>query len=427
MKMKKMIHLVVSLLIMTALAGCGSGELPNTPISTPGSPIKAASLPAPAQKADPAVVEGVNGMGIEMLKRIYPDMKGENYMISPMSISLALSMTMNGAEGETFLQMRDALHFSGMQMDAINRGHKDLMSILLNPDNSDKVKVEIANALWAREELTLQEPFQTACREYYNGQTQFLDFNDPGTVDIINAWVREETHDMVESIIDEPIDPLTVLFLINTLYFDGKWSEPFDPEDTFDGTFTKADGSTVTVPMMRAEQDMRVYYDPEAELDCFGKSFGDSGRLEMLFIRPREDLAGFIQEFSSDQLDGMVAGSNTEEIMVNIPRFSYDTSLKLKDLLIAMGIKDAFLPGIADLDPMGHMEGKRLYVADVAHKTRIEVAEKGAKAAAVTSVEVAAESAPMMIALDSPFLYLIRDTQTGAVLFAGVVEEPVEE
>lgn len=423
--MKKSMALLLVLALMAAFTGCTSGQQPNAP--APTSPVEALSLPAPADSADPAVVDGVNGMGIEMLKKLYPDMERDNFMISPVSISLALSMTLNGAEGDTFLKMRDALYFSGMEMAAINAGQKDIMSILLNPDGTDKVKVEIANALWAREGLTLLEPFQGACREYYDADAQFLDFNDPEARETINAWVKEETHDMIESIIDEPIDPLTVLYLINTLFFDGKWTEPFDPERTRDGTFTKADGSTVTVPMMMAEQQMRVYYDPDGQLDCFGKSFGDSGRLEMLFIRPREDLKGFIEGLSVDQLDEMVSGSGMEEIMVNIPRFSYDTSLKLKDLLIAMGMEDAFDPALADLSAMGHMGGNKLHVAEVAHKTRIEVKEEGAKAAAVTSVEVATESAPMMIALDSPFLYLIRDTQTGVVLFMGVVEEPVEE
>ena len=390
-----------------------------------GCAVQPLALPEPAASVDPSLADGVNAMGIEMLKRLYPDMRGENFMISPASISLALSMTMNGAEGDTLTQMKDALHFTGMDMNAVNQGQKDLMSILLNPDGTDKVKVEIANALWGRNGLVLMEHFQDTCREYYDAEAQLLYFDDPRARDTINGWVNEQTHGMVPSIVDEPIGPDTVLFLINTLFFGGKWSEPFDPEKTFDGTFHKADGSTVTVPMMSSQEAVRAYTDPDT--DCFGKSFGDTGRLEMLFIRPRGGLDAFVTDFSPEQLARIIGDSHESEILIHIPRFSYDTSLKLKEVLNAMGMESAFDTEKADFSAMGNMDGWPLYVGAVLHKTRIEVAEEGAKAAAVTSVMMEAGGMPTSIALDSPFLYLIRDTQTGAVLFMGVVEEPVEE
>ena len=427
--MKNILASLLVLALAMAGAGCAAEQAPGEPSGdpAPNGQAEAVSLPAPAESADPAVVDGVNGMGVEMLKRLYPVMGGENFMISPVSISLALSMTMNGAKTETLAQMQEALHFTGMEMDAINAGQKDLMSILLNPDNSEKVQVEIANALWAERASLCSNRSGTACRDYYGADTRLLDFDDPQARGIINAWVDEQTHGMIPAIVEGPIPSETVLFLINTLYFDGKWSMPFDPERTYDGTFTQGNGEAMTVPMMSANEDLPVYSIPDA--DCFGKSFGENGRLEMVCIRPEGGLDSFLKGFSVEQLARITAKGHTADILINIPRFSYDTSLDLNEVLIGMGMENAFDEGRADLSGMGRLGRGNPYISKVVHKTRIEVKEEGAKAAAVTSVEVDTRAAeePTVISLDSPFLYLIRDTQTGAVLFIGVVEEPVEE
>ena len=329
--MKRIMILLLGLALMAAFSGCAGNQ---TPIESPGNPesapqTEAVSLPAPVESADPVVVDGVNGMGIDMLKRLYPDMNGDNFMISPASISLALSMTMNGAQGDTFIQMGDALHVAGMEMDTINQGQKDLMSILLNPDGTDKVKVEIANSLWACEDMVLTESFQDTCKTYYDaGRSSWISpTRRPGISSMHGSTSRP--HGMIPTIIDGPIEPEEVMFLINTLYFDGKWSLPFDPERTFDGTFTKADGTEMTVPMMSAEEDVMVYVDSDA--DCFGKSFGNTGRLEMLFIRPKGDLHTFVRGFSPERLAQIIEGSHESELLIHIPRFSYDTSLKLKE------------------------------------------------------------------------------------------------
>jgi serine protease inhibitor len=433
--MKKAAALFLSMALITACMGCTarpdtpSGPLmPTAQADTPDtSPqVKAAVLPAPAETVDPAVVDGVNAMGIDMLQRLYSDMDGENFMVSPASISLALSMTMNGAEGETLTQMKDAMHFTGMDTDTVNEAQKDLMSILLNPDGTDKVKVEIADVLWVEDNFILADTFRETCQSYYNAGVRTLDFADPASLDIINGWVDENTHGMIETILDEPIDPDTVLFLMNTLFFDGKWSVPFDPEKTYDGIFTKADGSRVPAMMMPISEDLMTYVDPEGNIDCFGKPFGDSGRLEMLFIRDKQGLDAFLRDFSLEQLNEMVHKSYDAELIVDIPRFSYDTSLCLNDVLTAMGMKDAF-GGAARFGLMSDTGEEDLFISKVLHKTRIEVKEEGAKAAAVTSVDIARSAGPpVQIVLDSPFLYLIRDTMTGAVLFMGTVEEPVE-
>jgi serine protease inhibitor len=414
--MKRIIAIVLGL-IMMGLLFPGCSESPVSPRA------EAAELPEPAASVDPSLVDGVNGMGIDMLQRLYEEMDGENFMISPASISLALSMTMNGAEGDTLSEMQETLHLTGLDMDTLNVANKDLMSILLNPDASGKVKVEIANALWARDGLDLKEAFLDACRDYYGAETQYLDFNDPGSVDIINDWVSDETHGMIPTIIDEPIEADTVLYLMNTLFFDGKWTEPFDPEKTYEGIFSKADGSTAPVQMMSGKQDVMVYHDPDGDADIFSKAFGDNERLEMLFIRPQGDLDDYIQGLTVEKLNRMAAGLAPENLQIGIPRFSYDTGMSLKDVLTAMGMEKAF-SGEAEF---WSMSDTPLYIDEVMHKTRIEVKEEGAKAAAVTSVEMNATGMPMSYILDSPFLYLIRDRQTGAVLFMGVVEDPVEE
>lgn len=434
--MKRNMTLFLSVILVFLLAGCAGVQTPVAPdkppaatpvaASTPAPQLSAVSLPAPAETADPAVVEGVNGMGIDMLKRLYPDMAGENFMISPTSISLALSMTMNGAEGKTLEQMRDTLHFTGIDMDTVNEAQRDLISILRNPDGSEKVRAEIANALWARQGIDLLEPFRDACREYYGADTRFLDFDDPEARDTINNWVDTETHGMIPTIVDEPIGRDTVLFLIDTLFFDGKWTEPFDVENTADGVFTKADGSTVTTPMMSAVEEVEANTGPDA--DWFGKTFGETGRLEMLFIRPKGDLNALIRDLSPEKLAQMIEGRHKTDVHMTVPRFSYDTSLRLNEVLIAMGMEDAFDEGRADLSGMGRLGRGNPYISKVLHKTRVEVKEEGAKAAAVTGVAVDTRAAgePTVISLDKPFLYLIRDTWTGAVLFVGVVEQPVE-
>jgi len=202
--------------------------------------------------AEKRLVESGNTFGLKLFRELNKDEIGENMFISPLSVSYALGMTLNGAAGETREAMAKTLELQGMSIDDINKSYKSLMELLttLDPD----VIFEIANSIWYREGFHVEKEFIDVNKEFFDALVRALNFNDPASVDIINGWVSEKTHGLIEEVIDE-IDPATIMFLINALYFKGTWLYEFDPDDTKPATFYPDDGSETEVQMMsqRAE------------------------------------------------------------------------------------------------------------------------------------------------------------------------------
>jgi serine protease inhibitor len=371
------------------------------------------------QGAAPQVTESINDLGLKLFQRLSTE-NDKNVFVSPVSISTALTMTFNGAGGDTRKAMSEALGLGKLNHEQVNSAYSNLRTVLTSLD--DKVQLQIANALFAREGVPFNGNFLKRNEDYFGAHTSTLDFSKPEAKNTINDWVRESTGGKIKEIVsDIPQD--AVLYLMNAVYFKGLWSTPFKKEDTKDENFTLADGKAVKAPMMTRSGKFAHYKGDGVEMVSL--PYG-SGRIDMVVVLPDKGVAPLLKNLNgknwskwTSALSGMDAGS------VTLPRFKSEFEAGLKDDLSKLGMSVAFQPGKADFS--GMRDQKDLFIQEVKHKTFIEVNEEGTEAAAATGVQVGATSvpaAPFKFRADRPFVYAIRDTQTGVILFMGVLRNP---
>ncbi|MDP8207095.1 MAG: serpin family protein [Candidatus Electryonea clarkiae] len=378
-------------------------------------------MPEDLTTAELDMVESTGRFGFklfsEVLDRAEPD---ENVFISPLSVSFALGMTYNGASGETREAIADALEMSGMSLDEINESYRSLIDFLVNYD--PLVIMQIANSIWYRLGVQVDSTFIELNRTYFDAVTQELDFNSSEAADIINSWVFDNTNGKIEKIIDPPINATTVMFLINAIYFKADWLITFDENDTESTDFHLPDGSITDCEMMYNEEDYQLLRN-----DLFQAVRLPYGRESycMTVLLPNQNVP----------MDSLVGEINEENWMVwqdsfveaaatlYMPRFKFEYKTNLNDMLKAMGMEIAFIEGVADFSNM--FTSRDVFIDNVIQKTFIQVDEKGTEAAAVTAVEIGAESAPDVININRPFVFVIHEKESGTILFMGKVVNPV--
>jgi len=371
------------------------------------------------------LIQADNAFGLELFREVVgSEDDTKNIMVSPLSVSLALAMTYNGADGTTREAMEETLHLSGLTVEEINNSYKNLIHAMINLD--PKVTLDIANSIWYRDNFYVEPDFLDVNQTYYNAEVTPLDFTDPASLDIINEWVAENTNDKIKKIIDE-IDPLDVMFLINAIYFKGIWTYQFDPEMTTNLPFYLADGTTEDVPFMIMEADM-MYFQNEffkaIELP-YGK-----GDFSMIVMVPLNDNCAddVIDQMSAENLDSWFSGFYLREgLDIHLPTFRFEYEKSLKEILRTLGMAIAFLPGEADFSKINPYFD--LFISEVKHKTFVEVNEEGTEAAAVTSVTITLTSVepPDIFEANQPFLFLIKENTSNALVFMGKVALPVIE
>lgn len=412
-----------------ALVGCGGNDnsFSNAGAGLYGTPARDArereALVTNATKElakGPAgkVAEASGAFGIRMLDKLGGD---GNVVISPLSISSALSMTLNGAAGATQKEMLDALGYDKLAPLQVNEASRSMRTLLGNVDPT--VELRVANSIWAKQGQPFKPEFLTLNESAYGAKTTQLDFADPATPDTINRWVKEATNDKIDKIVDQ-IGKDSVMFLINAVYFKGQWRTPFNKGATKDGPFTTAKGDKRNVPMM--SHSASFGYAEDKGWKAAALPYGN-GRIEMLVVLPAADLAPLVKSFSEKGWPKNLANLTEKQVVVKLPKFKLEYSETLNDSLQALGMKRAF----TDQADFSGMSLDKLFVSNVKHKTYIEVDEVGTEAAAATSVEMAATSAPIdkpkEFVVDRPFLFVIRERQTGLVLFAGAVRSLGEQ
>jgi serine protease inhibitor len=347
-----------------------------------------------------------------------------NFMISPLSVAMALGMTYNGAENQTKQAFEQTLRYDGMSRSDINRIHGDLLTYLLKAD--PKVAMEIANSIWVDHLFTLMKAFADTNTYYYKAEVASVDFSSPGAEDIINNWVSDKTHDKITSIIDE-IPSSAVMYLINAIYFYGTWTMKFDRDQTSDMAFTYGDETTGTVKAMKIKADVDYYGN-----DLFSAielPYGD-GKFVMDVLLPDEG------NTVTDVIDWLALHSDgkwfddfhkANDLLIRLPKFKFEYETLLNKPLQNMGLAIAF-SGNADFSGMLE-NAKNLAISRVIHKTYIGVDEKGTEAAAVTAVEIELTSAGpgASFIVNRPFLFIIREKETASVLFTGKVGRPAWE
>lgn len=370
-----------------------------------------------------ALVEGNSAFAFDLYRFLAKE--EDNLFYSPYSISLALAMTYAGARGETEAQMADVLHFTLPQEElhpAFNA--LDLVLASRGEEEEEGFRLHVVNALWGQKGYEFLSEFLQTLAENYGAGLRVLDFaTKPEESRVtINDWVAEETEERIEDLLPPgAVDPSTVLVLTNAIYFNAAWLHPFQEEQTEDGTFYLPNGQEVTVPMMK-QMESFAYGEDEGyqalELPYEGE------QLSMVILLPQE---GGFEEFEgtldAERVEAIVQDMTRTSVNITMPKFSYEWDTSLKETLSAMGMPVAFGSG-ADFSGMTGSRG--LFIDNVIHKAFVAVDEEGTEAAAATAV-IMKESAPLSpveFTADHPFIFLIRDRETGTILFVGRVMDP---
>ena len=373
---------------------------------------------------DGSVVTANTKLGFSLFNEIRKTEQDKNIFISPFSISVALAMTLNGAAGETEQAMTNTLQLHGLDSESINTGYAGLRQTLLTSD--PKVTLTIANSLWARQGFSFKPDFLQRNTQFFGAEISTLDFDNSSASKTINQWVDTNTNGKIQKIVGDQIDPITVLFLINAIYFKGTWQKEFDPSKTREGPFHLANGDEKQVPMMR-QQRWYPYY-REENFQAISLAYGDGQMSMYIFLPDREsDLNIFLENLNAESWENWMSQFHEQDVSLVMPKFKLEYGKTLNDPLKALGMDVAFDPELADFSRMASLEFGNLYIEKVVHKTFVEVNEEGTEAAAATSVEVGVKSVPpppISFSVDRPFFFAIRDNETKTVLFMGVVVEP---
>jgi serpin B len=369
------------------------------------------------------LIDSANIFAFNLFTPILNDAKGaENIMISPFSISSALSMTLNGSANETLEAMRKALRLEGKTIDQINSTYLKLMTDMVPVDK--RVVVEIANSVWVERRLVVKQPFITDLKKWYIAETRDIDITDPKAVDIVNGWIAEKTHDKITNMLDK-LDPGLAMLLINAVYFNGKWRYQFDKAETREDPFYITPSVSKTVPMMHQVENLKAVR--RNNLTIAEIPYGQ-GNYTMVVVLPDENVTSAevvkVLTPSNWQEWMTLLADNTHKVELSLPRFKYMYKRNLNADLINLGMEIAF----TDNADFSKISDQGLMISRVLHQTFIETNEEGTEAAAATVVEIvftgANPSSVDKVTLNRPFIYFIRESTTGAIIFMGRVGDP---
>ncbi len=355
-----------------------------------------------------------NDFAFELMKQVLAETDESNVFISPLSVSIALGMTWNGAIGDTKTEMEKTLKMNGMSVNEINEYYKLMQTTL--PGIDPLTKLSIANSIWYRNTFNVKPDFLQTNKDYFNAKVSSLDFNSPEAPEIINQWCSDKTNGLITEVIDR-IDAADVMFLINAIYFKGIWVKQFKKEDTREGTFTNEIGEKLQVNFMNMTDTFAYAEDEYAQY--LEMPYGNKA-YSMTVILPKntENSSTLFSGLTSDRFNKAVDKMANEEVTVMFPRFKVKNKFQLKPMLQAMGMPKAFTLA-AEFDEIS--DSKPLYIGFVQHDTYVEVTEEGTEAAAVTTVGMrftSLPSNPYFIA-NKPFMFVIKEKSTGIILFMG--------
>ncbi len=452
MKTKLLNSLLV--LVLLATTGC-AGALTPSP-ATPAAEETSTPQPAATQPSDsqndivlvrserprdtaPVVAEvdleelvaGNNRFALDLYQSIRN--ADGNLFYSPYSISTALAMTYAGARGNTAQEMAEALNFT-LPADRLHPAFNQLDLNLKSrgedipeEDEGRGFTLNIVNSLWGQDDYAFLPEFLDLLAENYAAGLRLLDFASAPEAarQLINEWVMEQTNDRIEDLIPPGvIDALTRLVLVNAIYFNAGWASPFEQALTQEADFALLDGRTIPVPMMN-QTKVFGYTAGEGfqavELPYYGHE------TSMVILHPDlQNFENFESNLNADRLNEILAGLGSANMNLSLPKFEFEMSLPVAAHLIEMGMVEAFQERQADFSGM---DGTReLYIQDVLHKAFVSVDEEGTEAAAATAIVVGVTSMPadpIDVSIDSPFIFLIRDMESGSILFIGRVLNPV--
>lgn len=349
---------------------------------------------------------------LALYQQLQTDQK--NIFFSPLSVQLALAMTANGAANTTLKEMLDVLRYENVEQ--MNEFSRRMQSFVLTQSDA----FSINNSVWIKEsyQSKVKQPFLDDVVKHYGAMVAVLDFGLSSAAPTINQWVKENTKGRIEEVIKPPIDPLTVMFLINTLTFGAKWDVPFDKKLTKNDTFLNIADK---VQYIVGSQMLPYVEDDRAQMTAF---LTDDQKQEVLILLPKTNV-----ELSIADIDEYLSKPMTESsVVVQLPKVMIHAEAELKETLGQMGMPSAFLDDIADFSNMASdAREDGLHIFSVLHKTFWMLDEEGTEAAAVTKVEMQIKSSPVgdySFIVNRPFTVVIRDRDTGLILFMGHIINP---
>jgi serpin B len=421
--MKKLIFYLITICLISSLVGCTQ----SVAAKELKSDKERINTPQASQTEIGSLVDGNSAFAFNLFQQLIN--RDENLFYSPYSISLALAMTYAGASGQTAQEMADTLHFFLSQdklHQAINWLDTELAKRGVGAAGKDEegFRLNIVNATWGQENYRFLDAFLDILAENYGAGLRILDFvkSTEAARNTINEWISQQTEGRIEELIPQgAIDNATRLVLTNAIYFNAAWMYPFKEENTVDGVFNLLDGDTVIVPMMN-QTELLSYVQGDGyqavELPY------DGNELSMLLIMPDKDnLTSFERSLNSEIITNIITQLATKQMVLSMPKFEFKSEIGLKQVLTEMGMPTAF-SGMADFS--GMTGGRDLFIGDVLHEAFVSVDEAGTEATAATAVmmKLTAAEETVNMALDHPFIFLIRDMKTDTVLFVGRVLNP---
>jgi len=371
-------------------------------------------------KVDQDMTLAGRNFALRLHQSLAQELEQENLILSPYSITQALALAYNGAAGDTAAEMSATLGWKEKPLADVNEGNQQLSTLL---ERGNGVVLNVANSVWYQQGVAMKKDYLNTLQDSYGAEAKGTNLGEDTAMDQMNDWVNKKTEGMIPSIFSEP--PGGVAVLINAIYFNGGWKDEFDPANTVDESFTLASGHNAQIPMMKREgkyeykegEDWQAIRIPYAE-----------GQMHMLVILPKasSSLAELHQELWEDA-SAWQEDFSYETVKLSLPRFKAEQSFELPKTLQELGMVKAFDPLEADFSAMAE-GGDGFYIDEVKHKAIVDVSETGTKAAAVTSVGIAASaespSKPIEMDVNRPFFFAIEDRDTGSWVFMGSVFDP---
>jgi serpin B len=377
------------------------------------------SLPRSLSPAEASVRDAANSFSFALWNELIQDSADSNVFVSPLSASFALGMTLGGARGTTFDELRGALQLGASPLADIDAGYRSLIGLLASLDPT--VTMSIANSIWYRRTFPFDQSFLNDASMYFGATAAALDFTDsPGSVAKINGWVADKTNGRITSIVDK-VTTDDVMFVVNAIYFKGRWRERFDPNETHSSPFHSPRGDQPARLMHRVDD---IAFAETPTFQAVDLAYGDSAyTMTILLPKPPATIESVAGSLTAQAWTSFAGSFEPRYVDLSLPRFTSSWERTLNADLQSLGVHQAFVAGGADFTGMSAAAGRQLSLSKVRQKTWVSVDEEGTEAAAVTSGEVVATAArvPTEVRVDRPFVFIIRERLTGTVLFMGKI------
>lgn len=405
------------------ISGCTGAGFTSVSNSNSDTKITSQERSEATERLDNYFAQETNQLGIKLFKQLRAKEEGRNVSISPYSITAALALAYNGSAGETAVELGKLLGYAPAERLQMNKDHKALLTLLNSVESG--IELKTANSIWANEELPLRKEYLSTGKAFYEAEIRNTDFSGQQSVQEINEWVSKHTEQKIEEMLEKPPGNDTVAVLVNAVYFKGGWKQVFAEDDTQSTDFYPTRGSKVQVDMMK-QSGVFVYKETE---NWQAIRLPYTGWMDMIIVLPAED-------YSLDELqDELAKGKLQDSVLIDgkygeisLPRFTASYGIDLKDSLKALGVKQTFDSNRGNFSNLAETPDP-IFINQIIHKSYIKVNEQGSEAAASTLVAMMAGGGPsteepFKMVVNRPFLFAIKDRQTGVMLFLGAIENP---